>query len=176
MIQEINAHYTHTVNIILAIDSVCFSTYPPLHLPHFLQLPLLLLIPSLFLSLVPPSHVPMHPSLSSLSLPRFIASSHPTFLMKPCTFLGANASQQLNKLFSLSCLANQLQYNNYNTVGCKKKSPFRPRRTGVARLDRYRFHTVPRAFNFLHRLTSSVARLFNVHEETVRSIAMYVRR
>ena len=63
-----------------------------------------------------------------------------------------------------------------STVGCKKKSPFRPRRTGVARLDRYRFHTVPRAFNFLHRLTSSVARLFNVHEETVRSIAMYVRR
>ena len=62
------------------------------------------------------------------------------------------------------------------TVGCKKKFPFRPRRTGVARLDRCRFHTVPRAFNFLHRLTSSVARLFNVHEETVRSIAMYVRR
>ena len=64
----------------------------------------------------------------------------------------------------------------YSTVGCKKKFPFRPRRTGVARLDRCRFHTVPRAFNFLHRLTSSVARLFNVHEETVRSIAMYVRR
>ena len=49
-----------------------------------------------------------------------------------------------------------------STVDCKKKFPFCPRKTGIERLDRCRFYTVTRVFNFLH--------------ETIRSIAMYVRR